>query len=183
MEDEDNRLVPPGALLAEQRLEAFAAAEIPEWVAEPDAPIDANDNASAWYCRTPAERSFQHFGQAVVVLAQLALILEGVRLDLGFGEAGEQVIAADQPQILRLDRVAVILKRLQQMRQLGAGRFTARAEQRRERRSRQPGRVEHPLLLGRACEPAQLADKIADGAGSGQFLVTGHMGADISPKP
>ena len=103
--DQDHRLVPVGALLAEDRIEALAeAAELAERVDDAGRPVDAGRPAGAIGVRAPAEGGLDDPRHAVGGVHDPPVI-EALHLAAVGGEARLEVVAADDAKRSRLDRL------------------------------------------------------------------------------
>ena len=185
MQHENDRLAAARTLVGEQPFEAFAAipVESPEGIAEGHTPVDpGNDSAVVILARTPAERGFDHPWQPFGFTERL-LVFEGLRLDLGFGEAGKEMILTDEAEIVRLDGFAVGLQSMPQACDVGALGFARGAKERRELGSCQLGLIEHTLLFCRAGKAAQFADEFPDGSSAAMILIAADMRGDIPLQP
>jgi hypothetical protein len=101
-------------------------------------------------------------------------------VDAGEPAAGEQVIAADDTEILRVDRAGMPKHRQQQLpRRPG---ILSVADKIRECGSCGPDLVEHELLLAAAAEPAEFADELADRAGAAVLLIARDMRRHVADE-
>jgi hypothetical protein len=105
VQNEDDGLVPAGALLRQDAVEAVAIEpERTEGIADGGRPVDAGDDAAlALPVRAPAEGGLDDIRDAVG-LAERPLIFEGLQVGAGPLEAAGEMVPADQPEIGRLDR-------------------------------------------------------------------------------
>ena len=110
-----------GALLGQQPFQSLAvASEIAKRITEPGRPVGAcNDPTLRRRIEAPAKNHLDDGGQPFSGLADDALVAEGLLVDAGQQAPGEQVIAADHPEILRLDLAGVTLHRFQESRHRG----------------------------------------------------------------
>lgn len=183
MQEVDDRPVAVRAVIGEHILESFAVtAKGSEWIAKADGPIGARDEAAAGEIWCPPEGGLDYPRQAVC-LAGYRLVSEGLGLDPGLGEAGEQVALADEAEIERLDGFAVGLQRAAEALDVGVLGFALAIEEGLQRGSCQPGLVEHALLLWRAGEAAQLADELANRPLATMILIAADMGGDVAFQP
>jgi hypothetical protein len=130
MQHEDDRLISPGALLGEQRFEAFAGpAERSERIAKCYRPVDAGHDTALFQCRAPAKRGF-HDPRQAVRFAGGFVVLEGLGFETDRIETGKQVLFADETQVKRLDWLADDLQRIEQCCDGGVFGGAVRAKQR-----------------------------------------------------
>src|SRR5215472_4609145 len=185
----DHRLAGVGAHLGQDGLQSLACgSETAERVFDGRAPVRTGDDLADYAARrrepgepglVQPESEFDDIGDAVTVDALPAFILEGLGGAAGGEEARLEVLGADDAEMPRSDRLAVLLHGCQQPGDAVAVDPVG-AEKVRQRLMRAADLGEDPALARGPAEPAEFADECPHGAAFAEIAVSGDMRGEIA---
>ena len=176
MHEHSDRGVVVGLLMVEEAIQASVSSELPERIDDAGRPVDAGDETPLHSVRTPAESCLDDPRDRVLHAGE-TLVAERLHLAAMQVEAVFERLLADDAEQFRLYLGAFHLHAAQQVadhRAVDAGAVA----QCRQRRARQPGRVEHGLLLRAARQPAELGDELTNGPVLTGVLVVRDVGGN-----